>query len=569
MEGKPRFGETITLDEPPPALGGATLVISDDGRTAIASDPDRDRIVIVDTSTRAVREVALTKGDEPGRLVEDDLGRVHVVLRRSGSIATIDLADGAVAARRFVCAAPRGIAHRAGSLYVACAGGELMTLGTETTTSATLVARLDRDLRDVVVTNEHIFVSTFRSAHVLILGLAGNVLQRQAPPSHDADAQRAARVPGVAWRMVKSGDVVRVVHQQARKDRIPTEQPGAYATTTNNCQALTVSATARIGTDVPELGPILADGVLPIDLAVSKDESRWAVIAAGNAHIPELPQIHVSRPTQGNCVLQPASEHVGKTDIRRMNSDPPGEHVAAAFLPDNRLVVFSREPAAIHVRFGDENDVKWSTIPVGGPSRRDTGHAILHSNSGGGIACASCHPEGGEDGLTWRLGDAFVRTQSLRDTLDGTGPYHWRGEIPDLETLAHSAFSGRMSGPRLAADQVGALNAWMLRIPRLPASVVDEAARARGQALFEGAGCASCHSGTRFTDNRSVDVGTGGNIQVPSLIGVALRAPFMHDGCAATLLSGFSEKCGGAKHATVAQLTDEERSDLERYLESL
>jgi cytochrome c peroxidase len=34
----------------------------------------------------------------------------------------------------------------------------------------------------------------------------------------------------------------------------------------------------------------------------------------------------------------------------------------------------------------------------------------------------------------------------------------------------------------------------------------------------------------------TVDVGTGSALQVPSLHGLALRAPYMHDGCAETLL---------------------------------
>lgn len=31
-----------------------------------------------------------------------------------------------------------------------------------------------------------------------------------------------------------------------------------------------------------------------------------------------------------------------------------------------------------------------------------------------------------------------------------------------------------------------------------------------------------------------VNVGTGANFKVPSLLGVGSRAPYMHDGCAAT-----------------------------------
>jgi cytochrome c peroxidase len=64
----------------------------------------------------------------------------------------------------------------------------------------------------------------------------------------------------------------------------------------------------------------------------------------------------------------------------------------------------------------------------------------------------------------------------------------------------------------------------------------DPAAIARGKQLFESSsvGCATCHRGAALTNNLTVDVGTGGHFQVPSLLGLALRSPFMHDGCAKT-----------------------------------
>src|SRR6478736_2507942 len=72
-------------------------------------------------------------------------------------------------------------------------------------------------------------------------------------------------------------------------------------------------------------------------------------------------------------------------------------------------------------------------------------------------------------------------------------------------------------------------------------------------------------------DNRSVSIDSAAKdtLQVPSLIAVGYRAPFMHNGCAATLLDRFNPKCGGDKHGNVATLTDAQRNDLVAYLESL
>jgi len=92
----------------------------------------------------------------------------------------------------------------------------------------------------------------------------------------------------------------------------------------------------------------------------------------------------------------------------------------------------------------------------------------------------------------------------------------------------------------------------------------------RGRALFESAqvGCASCHSGPRLTSAATVDVGTGGSFQVPSLVGVSTRAPFMHNGCASSLRDRF-DSCGGSKHGQTSQLTELDIGDLVSYLQTL
>jgi cytochrome c peroxidase len=92
----------------------------------------------------------------------------------------------------------------------------------------------------------------------------------------------------------------------------------------------------------------------------------------------------------------------------------------------------------------------------------------------------------------------------------------------------------------------------------------------RGHALFTGAaGCSDCHAGTKFTNNKTVDVGKGLLLQVPSLVGVGYRGPFMHDGCAATLHDRFRPDCGGSQHGQTAALSGAQVDDLVAYLESI
>ena len=75
--------------------------------------------------------------------------------------------------------------------------------------------------------------------------------------------------------------------------------------------------------------------------------------------------------------------------------------------------------------------------------------------------------------------------------------------------------------------------------------------------------------GCRTVGRTLVHIGTGAMFQVPTLIGVGARAPFMHDGCAATLMDRFVTCGGGDAHGTTKALSQTQLTDLVTYLESL
>ncbi len=128
-----------------------------------------------------------------------------------------------------------------------------------------------------------------------------------------------------------------------------------------------------------------------------------------------------------------------------------------------------------------------------------------------------------------------------------------------------------MSGAVLPTDEVSTLEGWVQSIPAPPApSWVDGAAAARGKVIFGTAsvGCATCHSGSKLTNNATLDVGTGGSFQVPPLVGVGWRAPFLHGGCATTMADRFGS-CATAGHGNIGGLSAGDVSDLEAYLDTL
>src|SRR5262245_45352626 len=83
---------TQRADDPPPPISGGTLLTTADGRQLVAADPDRDAVYVIDVEKRSlVRRIELSPKDEPGRVVQDAAGRIHVALRGGRSVASFEL----------------------------------------------------------------------------------------------------------------------------------------------------------------------------------------------------------------------------------------------------------------------------------------------------------------------------------------------------------------------------------------------------------------------------------------------------------------------------------------------
>jgi mono/diheme cytochrome c family protein len=553
---QPAFGETVRQEEPPPPLSGGTLAVAPDGHVVVAADPDRDVVYVTDvdaSSSSNVRTVALLPRDEPGRVVIDGAGRAHVALRKGGAIVSIDLATASVIERRAVCSAPRGIAYdpRGDVVHVACAEGELVTLpaagGAEVKRR-----RLPLDLRDVVVLPSGLAVSTFREAKILELDANDLITERRVARSSTFGERR------VAWRMIAAPptDSIGPAEVMLAAQKAPETGPDVVVPPSPSAYYQAVEVCSPNGP-----GPIVVDreesvhvpaAVLPVDVAATSD---WIVLAAaGNGHTPSLPQLVFLLRTAPKSGARFACSEGRPVPVKN------AQITSVALARGGAVVVaLSREPAAMIV-FDPRSARELSRVALSTVSREDTGHAIFHSNSGVGVACASCHPDGRDDGHSWRSLDLGPRrTPSLRGTLAGTAPYHWNGEAKDLSALARLTFQSRMRGPALSDAGVDAMNGWLASLAAMPSrKAADVAAEGRGKALFEGAGnCTQCHSGAMLTNNETVDAHTGGLYQVPSLVGVSWRTPLLHDGridsIGALLMGGHGE--GHLEPGQVADLT--------------
>ncbi len=565
-------GEVKTSSAAP--LFGGTLDVTPDGTTAVAADPDRGMVYLVDLPSRAVTKVPVGEELELGRVLADD-GRAFVAARRGGQVLVVDLQAQDVADTFSVCDSPRGLAlsEDGATLHVACRGGDLLSLDAATGEEQRRL-RLDSDLRDVHVRGAGLVVTRFRSAEVLVLDSAGRVTARGVPFAQDFTA------PSVAWSSeLRSDGRLVMLHQDSVTTPVSTAGQG-YGAGCESSISTPVASVIDLGPeDEGEAEGSGEDAAAPPAVVGFAPQTTNQTVFRGRAGAMDMALLgdnQLVTVTPGNAMGPQPAETVAITDIEAEAEDVSGcsfgsepdeaPPVAVAVTPSGQVVTQSRQPATLRV-MGE-------AIVLSDESHSSTGNRLFHMNTGNGIACASCHPEGSDDGHTWVFGEIGMRrSQSLEGGISAIAPFHWDGELPTFRSLVDEVMVGRMGLFEVPDDKhVDALLGWLDEVPAASVSSLgDPESIKRGRDLFtsDEVGCSSCHGGTLYTDNVAHDVGTGGTFFTPPLVGISARPPFMHDGCATTLAARFGACGGGDEHGVTSHLTEEQVDDLVAFLESI
>jgi mono/diheme cytochrome c family protein len=201
--------------------------------------------------------------------------------------------------------------------------------------------------------------------------------------------------------------------------------------------------------------------------------------------------------------------------------------------------------------------------------------------SSDGSSCASCHPEGREDAITWATPDGPRQTIMLAGRVQNTAPFGWIGKHDSLKSYVTGTFT-RLGGSGLGQGdpEFDALLAYVEQMPS-PAigdtpdlGPTHEQMLARGKDLFfnEEQGCATCHVGGT-TDKVKHDVGSKAkaddvlDFDTPSLRFISGTAPYFHDGRYATLQAML--RATDSKMGHTAQLSQKDVDALEAYLDTL
>ncbi|CAN5923210.1 YncE family protein [soil metagenome] len=206
--------------------------------------------------------------------------------------------------------------------------------------------------------------------------------------------------------------------------------------------------------------------------------------------------------------------------------------------------------------------------------KQHIGYVLFHSAdpavaTRGAMACATCHPDNRADGLSWRIDKHELQTPVLTGRMVGTHPFKWDGGDADLKTSLTNTMK-RLGGFGLDKPQTDALAAYVEQMPAARNPTREVAQVSRGKKLFDAEGCRTCHDGPNYTDQEIHKfTGTLEKSDTPSLKGVAVSAPYFHDGSAATLEALLRDR--GAVHgmADTAKLSDGQVADLTAFLETL
>ncbi len=597
---------SVMFASEPRYLNPIELAVSPDGARLYIVCEGSDELVVVDAqSGKAIRRVRVGRVPK-GLAISPDGARVFVANAWGDTVSVVDAASLQVAKTYRAGFEPTSVALAGPALYTANRIGN------------------DISVIDAATGEETRRLTAGRGASYLAVSPSGNSLvsthiypnigpYRTVPESeltfidtHGSYVQSRDRIENAAgmFHAAFSKDGRLGIAAQIRpKNLIPLAHVEHGFALGNSILVF--------GEDVGEPVQLLIDELdryysMPFGVAITPDK-RTAYISttgADSVTVIDVPKLLAfvrnlsprERKRAGNDLAAASHFVTRRIDVGR---SPKG----MALSPDGaRLYVANRLDDSISVIDTRLNQVE-RAIPLGGPEpvtplRR--GERLFYNAKFSfqkQFGCAGCHIEGTLDGLAWDLepdgfGIDIVDNKPL-EAVDGTEPFKWNGGNPDLETecgiRTEKFFYRSQSYSKTELDDlVKFIKAMPARPNRFRAANGElTAAQERGLAVFErtrrknGAPipdelqCGTCHSGPKYTNQQLTHVGTrkptdrSSSIDTPHLVGIALSAPYLHDGSARTLEEIWTVFNPKDQHGVTNDLSKDELNDLIEYLKTL
>jgi len=209
-------------------------------------------------------------------------------------------------------------------------------------------------------------------------------------------------IAAVAWRTIALPDGrIAMSHQRQLQSVLSVVHGGygGFGCDTPIEDAVMIMAPGQ----APVAARPFAIGALPVDFAVNPSGTEVAIAAAGGQGIHRQ-QVVAMGEDGGHCEDDGGGEH-----------DDLGAPTSLAYRPNNNLLIYYPElPAVVEVAAGDHSNRRVITLP--GELGYDSGRGLFHRQTQSGLACASCHPEGHDDGLVWKFNNATFTGIDVRRT---------------------------------------------------------------------------------------------------------------------------------------------------------
>jgi hypothetical protein len=591
--------------------GGAVVLARMGASTiAYAADEDDDAIHTFDVGAAAELAVTPLPGPPAQILVLAD-GRVAATMPRDNRVVLLEPAERAGAPLEILCetataAEPWGLAATPDGARIVVTSAWGHTLSVLDAGSLETVLRVDlaREPRGVLVDDDgrRAFVAHLVGGRVSVVDLAG-----AAQPVHDvtlipddAEPRGRARVrdPGdhaVSGHPTSQGyALARVAVQPGAPGRVLA--PVASMDPGPPVASLTYGGSPDTRTLTPLVAVIdpVAERVLPRTRRVDFTTHRRECLVPRAAAATDGGGILVA--CQGiDALVELDARSLDPVGVERRRFDVPAGPTGVAVDAEHRRAVvwsqFAHELAVVDLAAGSRPPAQ--RIPAARKlasrfsAKEQIGRRIFYLTddpriSRDGRACASCHPDGRDDSLTWSTPDGPRQTIMLAGRVAGSEPYGWFGNNKSLRDHVAQSFK-RLGGTGLLGDRdrddFEGLLAYVAAMPapRTAGAVRDPAhvaLAARGRQVFldPALGCSTCHLGGG-TDRTAHDVQSGNVIEsslrfdTPSLRFVGGTAPYFHDGRYPTL-EALLERSDGKMGHTIG-LPRPDLLALVAYLEDL
>lgn len=573
---------------------GDRVVLARDGARTIAYVADEDEAAIHTVDLSTGKELGVTGlSGSPSAIVGLADGRLVAALRDRNEVVVLEPGEtaGAPLATRCtteVASEPVGLAASETKgeperIVVTSGYGRRLSVLETTGLDRVFQVSLDRDPRAVLVDGNRAFVTHMTSSELSVVDLVGGSLSkvdvltfhelaRKAPQTRGDDDPPAPGVHGGQVFSLASADgrlFVPMVTVDPGEPRIT----GAYGSTEVPIKpfvgVVDLAATAPLTIGVPSQTESSHRACMLPRAAAATPSGRLFVTCAG---IDELVELDGRADNAAQALRKRVRVPAGPLGIA---ADDTEVVVFAAFDREIAIVPLSGAGEVVRVGLSRRAGARDEAF--------ERGRKIFHDSfdlrvSADGRACASCHPDGRDDGNTWSTPDGPRQTISLAGRIDGAGPYGWFGKHPTLDSHLKETMhrlGGRGFGDKKDQGDLAALESYLthMKAPVATASSNDEQVKA-GRALFHDPeqGCGACHA-DGGTDRAQHDVGSGKKdeahlaFDTPSLAFVSASAPYFHDGRYATLddvLAKGKDRMGHAAHLDAG-----ERASLVAYMESL